>query len=74
MGKVFFEEVNSDKSYKYFELSDSAEGMESTKDMLETLTQYEIVVVFHGKFKDILHQILTWGLLIFFSISSCPIL
>lgn len=45
------------KDFTYFELSDSAQDPEGVVKILEFLSQYEHILVFHGKFKDILNQL-----------------
>jgi F-type H+-transporting ATPase subunit gamma len=51
-GSKFLEGVQ----VKYFNLSDSGLDRENTKTLLAHLVSYETIIVFHGKFKDILTQ------------------
>lgn len=44
------------KSVKYFDLLDSGEDNKNMNKLLAHITNYETIVVFHGKFKDILTQ------------------
>lgn len=59
LGKQAFETKGLETNYKYFDLSDSAQDDENKRGILEYLDQYENIVVFHGKFKDILNQVPT---------------
>lgn len=45
------------KEFKFFELSDSVVNDAKVSEIVEFIRKYEHILVFHGKFKDILNQI-----------------
>ncbi len=56
IGRVLFEQRFPDREFKYYELSDSEPAPVVVNRLIKDLNSYEHVIVFHGKFKDILQQ------------------
>ena len=56
MGKALFDAVPNHKNYDYFDMSDKGIDDASIKRLLEHLTQYSNVIIYHGVFKSILKQ------------------
>jgi ATP synthase F1 gamma subunit len=57
VGKILFEQRFPGKDYVYFELSDNAPEPELVNKIINNLAPYEHIIVFHGKYKDILDQV-----------------
>jgi ATP synthase F1 gamma subunit len=60
-GRVLFEEIEKNlelegREVQFFDMSDSGSDPDNIKKLLAYLVNYERIVVFHGKFKDILVQ------------------
>lgn len=56
LGKRFYDNQYNVKQYKYFEISDTGLDDPNVKEILEFLTTYTHVIVYHGVFKSILKQ------------------
>ena len=56
LGKRFFDASGAVKEYKYFELSDTASNDDNIKKLLDHITNYTTINVYHGVFKSILVQ------------------
>jgi F-type H+-transporting ATPase subunit gamma len=56
LGRKLFDTSGPKKEYKYFDLSDSVTTEDSVKDLLNYITNYTNVTVYHGVFKSILTQ------------------
>jgi F0F1-type ATP synthase gamma subunit len=56
LGKRLFDNSGIKKPYKYFDLSDTASNDENIKRLLDYITDYTVVNVYHGVFKSILVQ------------------
>jgi F0F1-type ATP synthase gamma subunit len=56
LGKRLYDGSGVKKNYKYFELSDTASNDENIKSLLDYITDYTSVNVYHGVFKSILIQ------------------
>ncbi len=56
MGKVLAEEYNMTQNIQYIDLSDQAIQKEELNGLILTLLQYENVILYHGEFKNMLHQ------------------
>lgn len=59
MGKIMYENARQKKKYYYFDMNESTSEDYDVKPIVEKLVVYENVSVFHGEFKDILHQVAT---------------
>lgn len=57
VGLQLYKEAKIDKPYTFFELSDTLQDIESFKQVIETIKNYERIKIFHGKFEDILSQL-----------------
>lgn len=57
IGKILFEQRFPGKEFRYYDLSDKAPEPEIVNKMISDLKSYEHIIVFHGKYKDILDQI-----------------
>lgn len=55
-GKNIFDQSKIEKEYKYFELPDVHVSPELLKDVCNTFLSYENVIVFYGKFNNIISQ------------------
>ena len=56
LGKRLFDAAKISKEYKYFELSDTASNDDNVKKLLDHITNYTTINVYHGVFKSILVQ------------------
>lgn len=56
LGKKLYDASGVRKNYKYFEMSDTASNDENIKNLLDYITEYNSVNVYHGVFKSILVQ------------------
>ena len=56
MGKVLAQEYNMKQEIQYIDLSDQAIQKEELNDLILLLLQYENVILYHGEFKNMLHQ------------------
>ena len=56
IGTKFFEEKFPGRTFKYFDLPDNVVPAEKIHEITEYLRHYEKVVVFHGRFKNIIMQ------------------
>ncbi|MBD3366531.1 hypothetical protein GF360_04330 [candidate division WWE3 bacterium] len=56
VGKLWFQERFPNKPFLYFDLSDGDPNPDEIHEIMEKLSEYENVLLFHGKFKDILEQ------------------
>ena len=56
LGKRLYDVSGVRKDYKYFEMSDTASNDENIKNLLDYITEYNSVNVYHGVFKSILVQ------------------
>ena len=56
LGKRLYDASGVQKVYKYFEISDTASNDENIKNLLDHITEYNSVSVYHGVFKSILVQ------------------
>jgi F0F1-type ATP synthase gamma subunit len=56
LGKRLYDVSGARKDYKYFEMSDTASNDENIKNLLDYITNYNSVNVYHGVFKSILVQ------------------
>ena len=56
LGKRLYDASGGRKDYKYFEMSDTASNDEHLKNLLNYITNYKSVTVYHGVFKSILVQ------------------
>lgn len=56
LGRRLFDNSGIKKEYKYFDLSDTAANDENIKKLLDYITEYTSVNVYHGVFKSILVQ------------------
>lgn len=57
VGRKMFEQRFPGREYTYYEISDSTPEPDVVNEMMRNLDQYEHIVVFHGRFKDILEQV-----------------
>lgn len=55
-GKRFFDKQGINKSYEYYELSESKISLDFLKDVNKNLIYYEDVIVFYGKFNNLVTQ------------------
>jgi len=56
LGKKLYDSSGLKKDFKYFEMSDAASNDEDIKKLLEYITDYTNVTVYHGVFKSLLAQ------------------
>jgi F0F1-type ATP synthase gamma subunit len=56
LGKKLYDVSGVRKDYKYFEMSDTASNDENIKNLLDYITEYNSINVYHGVFKSILIQ------------------
>lgn len=56
MGKKFYEASGLKKPYESFDMSDSGIDDDNVKKLLDSVTDYTSVIVYHGVFKSILSQ------------------
>jgi len=56
VGKILFEQRFPGKEYRYFEISDKSPEPMVVNEMMHTLEAYDHIIVFHGKYNDILTQ------------------
>jgi ATP synthase F1 gamma subunit len=56
LGKRLYDSSGMRRDYKYFEMSDTASNDENIKNLLDYITEYNSVNVYHGVFKSILVQ------------------
>lgn len=54
LGRSLFESSNINQKYVYFEIPDKLSTLEEIKQIIEYLTPYETVVVYHGLFKNVI--------------------
>lgn len=57
IGKIWFEQRFPTRQYMYFDLSDNVQDPANVSLVIKKLSEYEHIVVFHGKFKDVLEQV-----------------
>ena len=57
VGKILFEQRFPEKKYTYYELSDKAPEPQIVNQIMDVLSPYDHILVFHGKYKDILDQV-----------------
>ncbi len=55
-GKLLAEEYQMKQAIQYIDLSDQAIQKEELNGLILTLLQYENVILYHGEFKNMLHQ------------------
>jgi len=73
LGRRLFDKAALNKKYTYFDLSDSTPDISDLKYVLQHLQRYQTVLVFHGKFKDILNQVPTYTYVTGQELSLTPI-
>lgn len=56
IGYRMFESSGLNRSAEYYELSDSFTDKENIERLLKYIVDYETIIIFHGKFKDMLVQ------------------
>lgn len=59
VGQRMYENQGRDTDYKYFEMMDNGIDEPSIKNLIEYITSYSNVVVYHGSFKTALSQVPT---------------
>ncbi len=57
LGRILFEQRFPGHPYKYYEVSDGLPEPEKVSQIVRDLNPYEHILVFHGRFKDILEQV-----------------
>ena len=57
VGKVWFEQRFPGRTYEYYEISDSEPDPKKITKIIEDLSKYSNILLFHGTFKDILEQV-----------------
>lgn len=56
LGRTLFERLGLKNKYKYFALPDQVVGYDLLKPIVDYITPYATVIVYHGLFKNILNQ------------------
>lgn len=56
LGKLLFEQQNKNKKFNYYEFPDSGIDKDSLVKLIENVVEYERILVFYGKFKNIVYQ------------------
>lgn len=59
VGQRMFENLGSGKEFKYFDMIDNGIDEPGIKKLIEYVTEYSNVVVYHGSFKSVLSQVPT---------------
>ncbi len=57
LGKLWFPQRFPKRNFQYYDLSDGDPDPEEVSKIMEDLSVYENVILFHGKFKDVLEQV-----------------
>lgn len=57
LGKLWFEQRFPGKNYIYFDLPDNIQDATDVSGIVSKLSEYEHIIVYHGKFKDVLEQV-----------------
>ena len=56
LGKELFDQNHPEKKYQYFEVPDMDFTVEDLKPVIQQITDYEKVIVYYGKFENIMTQ------------------
>lgn len=56
LGKDLFEQSDTKKAYKYFDVPDTVASFEDLKPLVLDILNYEKVTVFYGKFENVINQ------------------
>ncbi|MGI5826511.1 MAG: F0F1 ATP synthase subunit gamma [Patescibacteria group bacterium] len=56
LGKELFDQGHPDRQYQYFEVPDMDFTVEDLKPVIQKITDYEKVIVYYGKFENIMTQ------------------
>jgi len=59
VGQRMYENLGKGKEYKYFDMLDNGIDEPGIKKLIESITEYSNVVVYHGSFKSVLSQVPT---------------
>ncbi len=59
VGQRMYENLGKGKAYKYFDMMDNGIDEPGIKKLIEHITDYSNVVVYHGSFKSVLSQVPT---------------
>ena len=57
LGRILFEQRFPGHPYKYYEVSDAFPELDKVSQIVRDFNPYEHILVFHGRFKDILEQV-----------------
>jgi F0F1-type ATP synthase gamma subunit len=57
VGKAWFETRFPNRDFLYYELSDADPDPDEVSKIMDALNEYENIILFHGKFKDVLEQV-----------------
>jgi len=57
LGKLWFPQRFPNRKFLYYDLSDGDPDPKEVSKIMEDLSVYENIIMFHGKFKDILEQV-----------------
>lgn len=55
-GRKFFEEVFSNRPFKFFDFEDAGLDIKNAREILRYVLRYENIIVYHGLFENILEQ------------------
>lgn len=61
LGKLIYDESSSSKPYTYFEISDEEVNIEELLPLIAKVLEYEKVMIFYGKFVNIVSQSATFS-------------
>ena len=59
VGQRMYENLGKGKEYRYFDMLDNGIDEPGIKNLIENITEYSNVVVYHGSFKSVLSQVPT---------------